>query len=598
MLDLLQITHRPARRADAPPALDLVTVTFPTGQVTAVTGTAGAGKRALLEVLAGLARHHQGVRLLDGRDLEKHPLAANEFAFVSPVRHQMLDQLRVTEALASSLLLRTGDLSRRQVSERVAAVIARCGLETVSGSSLRALTPLQARKLQLATALVADPALVVCEDFTRGMDAKAGRELIALLLDVARERNDRVVINVTDSLVHLPGYDSVVVLHEGRACFHGPARAIPHYFTVKSVEDLYPRLAMRPASRWSESWSRHRESYYKAFKISSADDGAVGETEERISLPKADAESEVSGDPVETDGTAAGENGAPEAAGAKESGPRTVPRPAGMLAQARLLAKRRWTRLTRTRREWRLQALLSLGLPFLVVLLIWPNKPALQSLAGDEPGGKPWVAAFTAMMACFAQVMLVIFMAARNGSREIARERRLFAAERLAGVSMMAFFTSKLLFLLPLVLWQSLWMGLCVEMFVPGIPGNAAMRMALLMMTGISFTSLCMAISAWQRDPERAHNLALTFALAQVVFAGAVLGLPRVLGGILQPLVPAYYGWSAMIEGMKHSAVYPLIDSLVRTWFAPPALALGALAVQALAGLLIALAGLRRRELP
>ncbi len=594
MLEAVQLSRQVTARGEDPKSiLDSVSFICPAGQVTLIAGTAGSGKRNLLEILAGVRPQDQGVVLLHSRDLGKEAPHPNAMGYVSASADALLGGLSARETLASALLLRVGGVNNSDLTKRLDHLLALCGLETAAHEPVAHLNPLQGRRLQLASALVSDPVLVLCDDFTRGMDAKAERELLALLKMIATDVPGRVVLNVSASLSQLPAYDTVVVLHQGCVCFHGPARAIPHYFTIKSTDDLYPRLAMRPASRWADSWSRHRDSYYDAFKLHSSAPAAgqaqAGGGSGRIHLPEA-ADGDDPPPPAVDDETGSSTTSEPAA---------PLPR-AGLGAQAAQLTRRRWTLLRRNKHEWRTQLLHFFGLPALAVLMIWPNKSYLAAMfkGGGQPPEMLWPAAHTCLMAVFIQVLLVVFMAARNSAREIARERAVIDGEHLAGVRPLAVLMAKIAFLGPLILGQSLWLGLCVEMFIGALPGSTAMRLLLLALTGAAFTALCLAISSRARSPERAHAMCLLLAYAQVLLSGALLGMPRVLGSVLHPFVTAYYGWSGIIDGMKASAIFTPIGTLLRTWFATPSLAVIALLLHLAAGLAIAYAGLRKRRLP
>lgn len=599
MLEAVHLSRQVTPRVGDPKSLlESVSFVCPASQVTLVVGAPGSGKHSLLEVLAGVRPQDQGVLLLHGRDLSKQPAHPNEVGFVPAATDTLHAELSVRETLAGALLLRVGNLSSSERENRVARLLDLGGLETVAREPVASLSAIQKRRLLLAVALVSDPVLVLCDDFTGGMDAKAERELVALLKMIAADGPGRSVINVTASLSQLPAYDSIIVLHHGQVCFHGPARAIPHYFTIKSVEDLYPRLAMRPANRWGESWSRHCDSYYDAFQIRSAPGRTANADDQRIQLPSGDdgEESEATPGPggLETE-RPSGQAATDESAAL----PPPLPR-AGFAAQVALLTRRRWSLLRRRRKEWRTQVLCFLGLPALTVLMIWPNKKYLAALSGGSSLSAEtlWPAAFTCLMAVLVQVLMVIFLSARNGAREIAGERGAIDRERLAGVGPLAVLLSKMAFLGPVILAQTLWLGVSVEIFIGTLPGSAALRFLLLALTGAAFTSLCLALSARSPSAERAHALSLMLAYAQVLLGGAMLGMPRVLGSVIHPFVTAYYGWSGMIDGMSGHAVHGVLSTYLRTWFATPTLAIGALLAHLAAGLLIAYTGLRKRRLP
>lgn len=598
MLDAYNLTRSLAAKGGDPRSiLDNVSFSAPAAQATLIVGAPGSGKHSLLEVLSSVERPTQGLLMLHGRDLSRQPLHPNELGVVTTSgRGSLPSGLTARETLTSALMLRVGGLTPEEVSSRSARLLALCGLETVAAEPVASLSLVQFRRLLLAVTLVSDPVLVLCEDFTHDIDAKSERELVALLKLVATDIPGRVVINVTASLSQLPAYDTTIVLHQGQVCFHGPARAIPHYFTIKSVEDLYPRLAMRPAARWGESWARHRDSYYDAFKIGATpEDLAAALDEEAADTQGADRIRL----PAKPDTEKLGEAEPPAPATTEKTAPPlTSP---GLLEQTRLLVKRRWTLFRRAKSEWRLQVLLFFLLPVLAVLLIWPNKAfltaALAAKTTPLAADTLWPAAYTTLMAAFVQILIVIYFAVRCGSREIARERDLVDRERLGGVRSGAVLLSKIAFLFPVVAGQALWLGFFVEIVAGGLPGPLWLRLALPVLTGLGFTSLCLAISAHAASTERAHSRCLTLAFAQVLLAGALLGMPRVLGGILHPFVTAYYGWSGMIAGMAPHPVHEAVGTLVRTSLAPPSLALSVLALHILIGLVVARLGLRKARL-
>jgi hypothetical protein len=83
--------------------------------------------------------------------------------------------------------------------------------------------------------------------------------------------------------------------------------------------------------------------------------------------------------------------------------------------------------------------------------------------------------------------------------------------------------------------------------------------------------------------------------VVNVLLCGALLGFPRLLGGVLQPLITAYYGWSGSIETLKNTVVFEPLTKLVRTWFAAPSGAMIALLCHAGLGMALTITGLKKR---
>lgn len=587
MLELISVSRvLPLGKKESLPLLEQVSFGVPAGHLMVITGAPGSGKTTLLNILAGIEKPTGGSVLFLGKDYSNVRPSPNAIGYVPASDDTLNDGLTVRESVMSALLLRVAGQTKDERVGKASHLLVGVGLETVATQRVGSLTLPQRRRLKLALALVSDPALVICDEFTGGLDVRAERELAALLKFIVADHPARVVIHATRTLSNLAAYDTTVILHEGRVCFHGPSRAVTHYFSIPTMDELYPRLAKRPAQRWGDSWTRHRDSYYDAFKLGSAgeslaaaadeDDGADSQ---HISLPKKETK---------------------EAA----TTPATVipPAPAlpSLLSQASHLMQRRWTLMKRNGHEVFAQLGLLMASALVSTLLILPNVHFLKELAGDTtstPAAKVlWPAAFTCSMAIFVQILFVLMMGVRNGAREVARERPAFERERVGGVRNWAYLLSKLGFIVPLALLQCFSLGIFVETVTGGLPGNPLPRLLLLVLTGVAFSTICLGISAHGRTQERSHGVAWTLAFVNVLLAGALLGFPRVLGGIVEPLVTAYYGWSGSVETLRGTRVYEPVSLFVRTWFATPALGMAALGGHFVAGIILTLTGLRKRR--
>lgn len=582
MLEINNLSHVvPGRNKEPLRVLEQVSFMAPGGHVLAVIGPSGSGKTTLLRILAGLAEPEGGSITLRGADLVKQPLHPNQLGWV-PAGDDSLDaRLTVRENLISAAMLRGAGRTKDEVISRVSHVLVVVGLENIATERASALALPQRRRLKLGMALVADPVIVLCDDFTVGLDVRSEREFEAMLKLVACDRPDRIVIHATDALANLGAYDTVVVLHEGYVAFHGPARAIPHYFTVPTYDEVYARLAKRPAQRWGDSWMKHRDAYYAAFKLggaaenlSAAEDDPGDEDRTIVMKQRNEVEEKKPSDP--------------------EVRP-VIPLP-GVFSQARHLLKRRWSLLRRTPREWVVHAALLVGAPLLVALLMLPNKKLIkEAAAGATNADVLWPASHTISMVMLLQVLLVMFMGLRLGAREIATRRAVYERERIGGVSPGAWLLGSLLFMLPVILAQGFWMELFLDIVSGGLPGTGPAKLLLPALSGVAFATLCLGISANSASPERAHSVSLTLLCANVLLCGALLGFPQAAGHVVHPFVTAHYGWSGIIDSLQKTPFFHPIDQFVKTWFATPQLAMLMLGAHFITGLVLVFVGLRRR---
>lgn len=588
MLEINNLSHVvPGKGKEPLRVLEQVSFMAPGGHVLALIGPSGSGKTTLLRILAGLTEPEAGTVTLGKRDLIKQPLYANQLGWVPAGDDNLIEHLTVRENLISAAMLRGAGRTRDEVLSRVSHVLVTVGLENIATERTSALALPQRRRLKLGLALVADPVIVLCDDFTVGLDVRSEREFEALLKMVSTDRPDRIVIHATDSLSNLGAYDTVVVMHEGYVAFHGPARAVPHYFTVPTYDEVYARLAKRPAQRWGDSWMKHRDAYYAAFKLgggvaeklSPAEEDPGDEDRTIIMKQKGDEDEDEVKKPAEA-----------------EVRP-IIPLP-GILSQAQHLVKRRWSLLRRTPREWITHASLLVGAPAIAALLLLPNLKLLKEMRGGSTAADVvWPAAHTVSMIVLIQILLVLFMALRLGAREIAGRRALYERERIGGVSPAAWLIGSLLFILPIILVQSIWMEMFLDIVTGsgGLPATGMAKLVLPALSGAAFAALCLGISANSDSKERAHSISLTLLCANVLLCGALLGFPKLLGHVVHPFITAHYGWSGIIDSLEKTAYFEPIDKLVKTWFATPDFAMSMLGVHFLVGVVLTYVGLRRR---
>jgi hypothetical protein len=162
------------------------------------------------------------------------------------------------------------------------------------------------------------------------------------------------------------------------------------------------------------------------------------------------------------------------------------------------------------------------------------------------------------------QVILLTLMASNNSSREIAGEREILEKEKFSGLRISSYLLSKIGFLLILVLLQSVWMGIFVQIFVPSLPGNIITKLIVLFLVNASMTSICLGISGMMRNPEQSSLLSIYLVGFQLPLSGAILALPNWISHITQPFISAYWAWSGSLDSMKGEYFGQSIDAVTQ----------------------------------
>jgi len=204
MIELNQLTKRFGART----AVDALTLTVPSGQVTALLGPNGAGKSTTMRMILGLDRPSAGAALINGRcyaDL-KDPLCLVGAHLDARTFHPRRSGRAHLLALA-----RYNGLPRA----RVAAVIEEVGLGSVAGRRAGTYSLGMAQRLGMAAVMLGDPATVILDEPVNGLDADGVRWVRRLIRRWAADGRTILLSSHLMSEVELVA-DRVAVIGRGR----------------------------------------------------------------------------------------------------------------------------------------------------------------------------------------------------------------------------------------------------------------------------------------------------------------------------------------------------------------------------------------------
>jgi ABC-2 type transport system ATP-binding protein len=185
-----------------------VDLDVPTGSITALLGTNGAGKTSTLEVIEGLAPATDGdVRVL-GRDPVADRAALRRRTGVLLQRSGFSGDLTARETLRQWAGTLT---SPRPVDE----MLARLSLESRADVRMLALSGGETRRVELAATLMGSPELAILDEPTTGLDPESRREVWRLVSDL-RDAGATVLLT-THYLEEAEALaDRLEIMHAGR----------------------------------------------------------------------------------------------------------------------------------------------------------------------------------------------------------------------------------------------------------------------------------------------------------------------------------------------------------------------------------------------
>lgn len=188
------------------------------GELVAVVGVTGSGKTTLLRVVAGLDRPSAGAVLVDGVDVTARPPDERDLAFVFQ-RPALYPHRSVRGNLSFPLELRHEE--RAQIRERVGAEARAFHLEALLDRPPDELSDGEAHAVQVARAVVRQPALLLLDEPFAGID-DARSDQLRRELRLLRTGLGITTLQATNDAFDAMTADRVAVIEAGRISQIGP----------------------------------------------------------------------------------------------------------------------------------------------------------------------------------------------------------------------------------------------------------------------------------------------------------------------------------------------------------------------------------------
>src|SRR5262250_423307 len=193
-------------------AVDHVSLQVEAGEVMGLLGPNGSGKTTILRILTGYLLPSSGMARIADLDVVDNALAARAQVGYVPEDVPLYGWMRVREFLGFMASLK--GLGGRVATRTVEAVIERLDLGSVRRLLIGKLSRGYRQRVAIAQALLGDPALLILDEPTNGLDPRQIIEMRELIRSLGGERTIVVTSHILGEIERVA--DRVAILLAGR----------------------------------------------------------------------------------------------------------------------------------------------------------------------------------------------------------------------------------------------------------------------------------------------------------------------------------------------------------------------------------------------
>jgi len=209
-----------------------INLSIPKGKFVALLGPNGAGKTTLVEMIEGIQKPDSGEITIMGKKWKGNEDELHRILGLSLQENHFIEKLRVTETLR--LFAGFFDLGMEKVEEIINIV----GLEEKRKSYVVNLSGGQKQRLAIGIALLNNPAILLLDEPTTGLDPNARREIWEILYSLKKKEETSMIL--TTHYMEEAEYlcDYIVIMDNGTILKEGTLQQLLEDDTSEKVVEF------------------------------------------------------------------------------------------------------------------------------------------------------------------------------------------------------------------------------------------------------------------------------------------------------------------------------------------------------------------------
>ena len=217
-------------------AVDNVTIGIPRGEIFGFLGSNGCGKTTTMKMLTGLLEPSSGTAALFGKEVAASNIETRRQVGYMSQLFSLYTELSVRQNLV--LHARLFNVPEERIEERVDEMVRRFDLQDVLDVMPNKLPMGIRQRLSLAVAMVHNPAILILDEPTSGVDPIARDNMWQLMIDLSRRDNVTIFVS-THFMNEAERCDRISLMHAGKILITGKPADIVHEKGAANLEEAF-----------------------------------------------------------------------------------------------------------------------------------------------------------------------------------------------------------------------------------------------------------------------------------------------------------------------------------------------------------------------
>ncbi len=241
---MIHVEHLTKRYGDLI-AVNDISFSLQEGDIVGFLGPNGAGKSTTMKIITGCLAADSGSVEIAGYDILKNPNEAKRFIGYLPEVPPLYDEMTVSAYLDYVADLK--DVPKKRKKSLKDMAVQECGLEKVYRRIIKHLSKGYRQRVGIAQAIINDPAILILDEPTIGLDPKQVKEIRELIKGLTGKRTVILSTHIIYEVTMI--CQKVIIINEGKIAaidtldnLTSEVGKIKIVLRVKGKEDLTSKL--------------------------------------------------------------------------------------------------------------------------------------------------------------------------------------------------------------------------------------------------------------------------------------------------------------------------------------------------------------------